>query len=146
MLDGPPHMVCKEKLHMPTFDKLNQTTLRIFSAAALLYCCTNADADSASVTRERQRTYQIDRQRCLSGQTGQNLTSCLQEAGAVLQQPSSHHDEVGASELANNALQRCEAFTGEAQQSCISRMQGHGSVEGSAATGGVLRELIEPGR
>jgi hypothetical protein len=131
---------------MPTVNQPSQTALRILATAALLGCCAIAQAESANGIRERQRTYQTDRQRCLSGQTGQSQASCLQEAGAVLQQPPSQQGEVSADVLAKNALQRCDAFADDARQSCIARMRDDASVQGSAATGGILRELSEPGK
>jgi hypothetical protein len=111
---------------------------------ALLVCSVATQAASAQDPPERQRTYQQERQRCLSGQSGQEQTSCLREAGAVRQQPQSVRDPVSAAQREANAVQRCDPLPDGERQSCIARMQGQGRVEGSAAAGGMLRELTEP--
>jgi hypothetical protein len=119
---------------------------QLFLLGALFLHAGFTHAENPQALRDRQRSYQVDRQRCLAGDTGQNQASCLQEAGAVLQQPLSVQGPVSDAQLAANALQRCDALTGDEHQSCILRMQGSGSVEGSAASGAILRELIEPAR
>jgi hypothetical protein len=138
----------KEFIDMPSFHNLGRiqtlkVAIQIIVSGGLFYVCI-AQAESIDGLKERQRIYQIERQRCLTGHTGQTQTSCLQEAGAVLQQSHRLEDQVNAKQLAENALQRCNAFQGDERQSCIDRMQGHGSVQGSAASGGILRELTEP--
>jgi hypothetical protein len=40
-----------------------------------------------------------------------------------------------------NALQRCQAHTGEDRADCEARIRGEGRVEGSVEGGGLLREL-----
>jgi hypothetical protein len=133
---------------MPNFHNLGRIqtlkiAIQLTVSVGLIYACV-AQAESTDGLKERQSTYQIERQRCLTGHTGQTQSSCLQEAGAVLQQPRRLDDQVDAKQLTENALQRCNAFTGDERQSCIDRTQGHGSVQGSAASGGILRELTEP--
>jgi hypothetical protein len=140
----------KEHPHMPIFNRAvcsqtANTAMRICIASALL-CVSSAHAEGAQSARERQSTYKSDRERCLSGQTGQNQASCLQEAGAVLQQRPSGQGGASPEQLKANALQRCDALTGDDRQSCLSRMQGQGSVQGSAASGGIIRELTEPAK
>jgi hypothetical protein len=135
---------------MPIFHKFerNETlkvAIQIIVSVGLFYAGV-AQAESTDALKARQSTYQMERQRCLTGHTGQTQTSCLQEAGAVLQQPRSQEDPVDAKRLVENALQRCDALTGDEHQSCIARMQGHGSVQGSATSGGILRELTEPAK
>jgi hypothetical protein len=120
-----------------------KVAFQIVVSTGLFYVIV-AQADSADALKERQRTFQIERQRCLTGHTGQTQASCLQEAGAVLHQPRSLEDQVDAAQLAENALQRCNALTGDERQSCIYRIQGQGSVLGSVESGGILRELNEP--
>jgi hypothetical protein len=138
----------QELFDMPIFTNSGRSetlklAIQIIASSGLLFLCV-AQAESADGLKERQRTYQIERQRCLTGDTGQTQTSCLREAGAVLHQPRSLQDPVDAKQLAENALQRCNALKGDERQSCVARMQGHGSVQGSVSSGGILRELTEP--
>lgn len=129
---------------MRVFNNPAKAVFQVFVLGAMLLYVAVTHAGTAQELRERQRTYQNDRQRCLSGQSGQEQTSCLKEAGAALQQPRSAQDPSDAAQLQENALQRCTALAGADRQSCILRMQGQGRVEGSAASGGILRELTEP--
>jgi hypothetical protein len=105
---------------------------------------TAAQAESAQERQQRQRVYQQDRQLCLSGQSQQDQASCLREAGAVRQQDMASKNPPDAEQLLANSLQRCASFTGDEHQSCLARIQGQGKVYGSAAEGGILRELNEP--
>lgn len=129
---------------MRYFNNPAKAAFQIFCMGALLLYGAVTHAGSAQELRERQRVYQQDRQRCLSGQSGQAQASCLQEAGAVLQQGPGAQSPVAAAQLSENALQRCDALPDGERQSCIARMQGQGREEGSAAAGGILRELREP--
>ena len=114
--------------------------------ALLLLGSAAAQAQGAQDARQREREYQQDRQLCLSGQSNQDQATCLREAGAVRQQNTAAQSQASAEEMAANALRRCDVFNGDARQSCLARMQGQGSVQGSAAAGGILRELTEPVR
>jgi hypothetical protein len=129
---------------MPSPYRTTRTANYLLGMLALLVASTATQAESAQSLR--QRVYQQERQLCLSGQTSQSRETCLREAGAVLQQHTAEQSQASSGEMAANALQRCDAFTGDDRQSCIARVQGQGSVQGSAAGGGILRELTEPSR
>jgi hypothetical protein len=111
--------------------------------ALMVIGCASALADSAEGLRQRQSVYQHDRQLCLSGQSNQSQRTCLREAGAALQQNMPAQSQASAGQMEANAVQRCNAFTGDARQSCMGRMQGQASVQGSVGAGGILRELTE---
>jgi hypothetical protein len=113
-----------------------------FGLALLLLGSAAAQAEGAP--EARQRVYQQDRQLCLSGHSNQDQATCLREAGAARQQNTAAQTQPSAEEMAANAVRRCDVFGGDARQSCLARMQGQGSVTGSAAAGGILRELTEP--
>ena len=131
---------------MPYSKCIIRATLQItISGAVYLYVGVSL-AETPRAPLERQRVYQNDRQHCLAGQTGQSQVSCLQEAGAVLHQPFSVRGQVSIFQLRENALQRCEYLRDGQRQSCIARMDGQGRVQGSVASGGILRELTEPGQ
>jgi hypothetical protein len=115
---------------------------RLLGVALLVLVCASAEADSAQATR--QQVYQQERQRCLSGQSTQSQKNCLREAGAALQQNMVGQAQPSAEQQQTNALQRCNAFTtADARQSCMARMQGQGTVDGSVGAGGILRALTE---
>jgi hypothetical protein len=141
MLKPQQLFVCVENLMHPVFQK-SLASSRLIGMALLATVCIGAQAESAQGLR--QRVYQQDRQLCLSGQSHQSQQTCLREAGAARQQNMAAQTQASAEQMEANALQRCQAFSGDARQSCVSRMQGQGSVQGSAAAGGILRELTEP--
>jgi hypothetical protein len=127
---------------MGNFNHSAKRACQVLGLGLLLLYVANSQADSAP--DQRQRTYQADRQRCLSGQSEQDQASCLQEAGAVLQQMPRDNSPVSAAQLQENARQRCAALPDATRPSCLARMEGQGRTEGSAAAGGVYRELSEP--
>lgn len=121
-----------------------KAAFQLVVVGSLLLYGAFSHADGAPDTQARQRAYEEQRQRCLSGQTGQQQASCLQEAGAVRQQGLAAQSTLPAAQLEENSLQRCDALADGERQSCIARMQGNGHVDGSVAGGGILRELREP--
>jgi hypothetical protein len=131
---------------MHNFYARNRVTFRLTGTVLLVLGSLAAQVGNAQDRREVQRVYQHDRQVCLSGQSNQSQATCLREAGAAKQQNMGAHSQASAEQMAANALQRCDAFTGDARQSCVARMQGQGGVQGSVAGGGILRELSEPVR
>ena len=129
---------------MPSLSRTNRASHHLLGMLLWVMGCAAAQAQGAQ--SERQRVYQQDRQRCLSGQSYQSQASCLREAGAALQHNMVGQSTPDAEQMAANAVRRCEAFTGDARQSCLGRIQGPSTVQGSVETGGILRELTEPGR
>lgn len=89
-----------------------------------------------------QARYEQDRAACISGQTNQDRATCLREAGAVLQEarrvgPVGN----GQAQYEQNRLLRCEGLPAADREDCFRRMRGEGTVSGSAASGGIYREL-----
>lgn len=121
-----------------------RATIRLLTMALLVIGGAAAQADSAQGLRQRQSVYQQERQVCLSGQSNQSQQTCLREAGAAMQQNMAAKNQASAEQMGANAVQRCDAFAGDARQSCMARMQGQGTTHGSVAAGGILRELTEP--
>lgn len=105
---------------------------------------TGALAVSTSRGQDVQARYLQERAVCLSGHSNQDRATCLQEAGAAraealrgdLARPAA------SSDFERNAQLRCARLPQPERSDCTARMTGQGSVEGSAAAGGVLRELV----
>jgi hypothetical protein len=115
------------------------TALAAFSA---LFTPALALADSTTPAGAQAR-YERERARCLSGQSQEDQKTCLREAGAALDS-SRHHGLVteSADELAANARRRCDPLPPDDKKDCLARMNGEGTVTGSVAGGGILRELV----
>ncbi len=119
----------------------------VLTGAAFMFSSSlAADSSTASSATER---YQQERAACHTGQTSQELASCLREAGAVLQQarrgdPQAPTQRAGANgpDYAANALKRCDVLPADDRRACIARIQGDGTQRGSVASGGIYRELV----
>jgi hypothetical protein len=110
-------------------------------AASLLLVGGAAIAATAS---DAQLRYQQERKACLSGASHQDRATCLREAGAALQEASRGRLAAGSgSRFGDNAVARCAALPPADRDECVMRMR-EGTTSGSAAQGGVLRELVSP--
>jgi hypothetical protein len=104
-----------------------------------------ANAAAAAAPDGAEARYKRERERCLSGQSQEDTKTCLREAGAALQAAREHDlRNPDAEQLAANARRRCEVFkTDDDRRACLARVSGEGSVAGSVAGGGILREYTE---
>jgi hypothetical protein len=109
------------------------------AAAALVFAGT-ASAASGTLPQAQTR-YQQERAVCISGQSNQDRTTCLQEAGAALQEAKRGHLDDDQSAYAQNRLTRCDRHAGDDREDCLRRMRGEGTVSGSVEGGGIYREL-----
>lgn len=112
------------------------------AAATGLLCASAAVAARSGAVAEAQALYRQDMAVCNSGQSNQDRATCRREArnalaaarlGALTKAPGAYQD---------NALQRCAAHQGPDRSDCEARVRGEGSVEGSVAGGGILRETV----
>lgn len=129
---------------MKTATSALQILRRTAGVAMAIWVCGNAVSVAAQDRSGKQRRFEADRQACLTGQTGQAYKTCLREAYAVLADPASPTAPVSADQLQRNALERCDAQQGDEHTACVARIRGEGTVSGSVAGGGVLRELVTP--
>jgi hypothetical protein len=68
---------------------------------------------------------------------------CLQDADAAYAHAKRNRpSDIAPSSYAANALKRCETLAGDDRRDCIARMAGQGTTSGSAAEGGIYRELV----
>ena len=104
---------------------------------------TTASTDNAAATAR----YQQERAACMNGQSNQDRATCLKEAGAAYAEAKHGGlkvtgDTGGKGARAANATQRCIGLPADDAKACMDRMQGEGSISGSVASGGILRELV----
>ena len=116
------------------------STLALALAAALLPL--DSDAIGKPAAALVQQRYLAERAVCMNGQSNQSLQTCLREAEAARAQALKADLDDGAADYARNAARRCEQLPPDQGQACVARMQGGGTVSGSAASGGVYRELV----
>jgi hypothetical protein len=86
-------------------------------------------------------SYQAEVQACKSGKTQQDQATCLKEArNAAAEKNRGRLNAYGEHE--QNAMARCDVHsTAEDRAACQARVMGMGSVDGSVAGGGLIREV-----
>jgi hypothetical protein len=103
----------------------------------------SAMAASKTASADALARYQQERAVCTSGQSNQDRATCLREAGAAYaqarQEGSVDEDEA---QYSSNARKRCERLPDSDRRDCMARMDGQGTTSGSAAAGGISRELV----
>jgi hypothetical protein len=121
-------------------------TLRpAWALLALIAAATTAPAFGAdkSAAAEARARYLSERAVCTSGQSQQDRATCLQEAAAAYAEARKGTLDSGTADtIRANQLKRCEALPDPERKDCLARMQGSGTTSGSAATGGIYRELV----
>jgi len=123
------------------------TGQKIISSLGLLACAVGAllvagmAAAAGGNLSEAQARYQQDRAACISGQSYQDRTTCLREAGAALQEAKRGRIGDGQSSYEQNRLIRCDRLSAGDREDCLRRMRGEGTVSGSVESGGIYREL-----
>jgi hypothetical protein len=101
-----------------------------------------AVAASKADTADALARYQRERAACMSGQSNQDRTTCLREAGAAYAQAKQGVLDDGPAQYVSNARQRCEKLPDEDRKDCMARMSGQGTTSGTVADGGIYRELV----
>ena len=101
-----------------------------------------ASAALAAPPSDAQARYQAERATCNGGQSHQDLTTCLKEAGAAYEEAKRGRLDDGRAQYQRNALARCDVLPAEERSACHARMQGQGTTRGSVEGGGIYRELI----
>ena len=120
----------------------SRKSLVSFGVAALL-AVTAATAQVATGTTgiDASGSYQQEVKACLTGKTQQDQATCLLEArNAQADKKRGVLDNAGA-QFDANAASRCGVLSGEDKAACQARVIGYGSISGSVAAGGVLREV-----
>ena len=102
----------------------------------------NPKPQAPSPSAEIQARYEQERARCLDGTSNQDRATCLKEAGAARDAARRGLLEQGSATYRRNQMERCNALPTEEAKDCRARMRGQGTVEGSAQSGGIYRELV----
>jgi hypothetical protein len=120
---------------------------KIISSVVLAACAVGvllaagAAAAAGGKLSDAQARYQQDRAACMSGQSYQDRTSCLREAGAALQEAKRGGVKDDRTAYERNQLLRCDRLTAGDREDCLRRMRGEGTASGSVEGGGIYREL-----
>lgn len=125
---------------MKSTDARSRKSLISFGAIALL-AVGAATAQVATTGIDATGSYQSEVQACLSGNTQQDRADCLKEArNAQAEKQRGRLESYG--NLETHAMNRCQVHQdNEDRAACRARIMGMGSVDGSVAGGGLIREV-----
>lgn len=116
-----------------------QRWVRLAGGALAALSMLAAVAGTATDGRAR---YEAERAACLNGNSNQDQSTCLKEAGAANDEARRGGLKDGDVEYRKNALIRCKALPEKDRPDCKARIEGDGKVSGSALEGGILRERV----
>ncbi len=117
--------------------------LAIGLCAGALFGMTGVGAADRATIAAAEKEYKEARTACLAGQSHQDRPTCLQEAGAALQEARRGVlATAGSADYEKNRLLRCEHQPQADRDLCERRMNGEGTVSGSVKGGGIYRELV----
>jgi len=115
------------------------------SAAAAQVAVADAQTDASGAPTgaaiDTTGSYASEVQSCMAGNTGENRATCLREARNAQADKKRGFMNKDSKDFEMNARARCSALSGDDRAACDARMSGYGSVSGSVAGGGVLREV-----
>jgi hypothetical protein len=121
---------------------LSRPTLALLMLGAVL-ASASAMAASKTASADALARYQQERAICMTGQSNQDRATCLREAGAAYAEAKRRASgSADPAQYTANALKRCERLPEDDRRDCMARMQGQGTTSGSAASGGIYRELV----
>ena len=112
------------------------------TAAGTLLCASAAFAAEPGNSSSAQARFRQDMAVCNSGQSNQDAGTCREEARRALAAARRGALDDAPGQYQQNAQQRCSALQGGDRTDCEGRMRGEGTVAGSVAAGGLLRETV----
>jgi hypothetical protein len=112
---------------------------RTFAACVLGGLAVLPAAQAADLAEAR---YRQELAACDKGPPDQDLAACRLEArNAWAEAKRGRLNGESAAQYQQNALQRCQAHTGDDRADCEARMRGEGRVDSSVEGGGLLHEI-----
>jgi hypothetical protein len=120
---------------------LSRPTLAVLVLGAV-FASAFALAASKTDSADALARYQRERAVCMSGQSNQDQATCLREAGAAYAQAKKGGLGDDPVQYKANTSKRCERLPDADRRDCVARMDGQGTTSGSAAAGGIYRELV----
>ena len=126
------------------FWRASSPLLQTLGVVSLFFLANPAGAAGQGVS-EAQARYQAERAACTNGSSNQDRATCLKEASAAYQATRSGQlGAAGKQSYDSNQKDRCDPLPAPDRADCLRRMNGEGSVSGSAQDGGKIRELVTP--
>ena len=117
------------------------TAAALFAITAAAAQVAGGNAAPVGAPLDDSGSYASEVRACNEGMTAEDQATCLQEARNAQAARKSGELDAGRQDYAANARARCNVLNGEDRAACEARMMGYGTVSGSVAGGGVLREV-----
>ena len=123
--------------------RFSRKSIVSFASAALIAVTAAAAqvAAPADNALDTSGNYRSEVQACMQGKTGEDQATCLKEARNAQADKKRGVLDNASGQFQANARARCDVLNGEDKAACQARMMGYGSVTGSVAGGGLLREV-----
>ncbi|MEK8033009.1 hypothetical protein AACH06_19475 [Ideonella sp. DXS29W] len=119
------------------------TLVAFASAPANAAGTSTATAPAATSPSAARAQYARDTARCRTlPLKSTQRANCLSEASTALAQAQPDKPTEAPDVLIRNAMRRCDPLPEPDKRDCLARMQGQGTLSGSVASGGILRELV----
>lgn len=119
------------------------TLVAFASAPAHAAGTSTAKAPAATSPSAARAQYARDTARCRTlPLKSTQRANCLSEASTALAQAQPDKPTEAPDVLIRNAMRRCDPLPEPDKRDCLARMQGQGTLSGSVASGGILRELV----
>jgi len=122
-------------------DRADMMRIACHLALACLLPAIAIGTAHAEPMAQARADYQKQKADCLNGQTSEGKKTCLREAAAAFNDAKSGRLNKTNGNFEQNATARCQVFKNEDDRDLCERRQREGSVTGSVAGGGDLREL-----
>jgi hypothetical protein len=97
--------------------------------------------DATGAALDNSGNYGSEVRACMTGKTAEDQATCLKEARNAQADRKRGLMDASNANYVSNARARCSVLSGEDKAACDARMMGYGTVSGSVAGGGVLREV-----
>lgn len=112
-----------------------------FLTALLLTTAVSAQVASGTTGIDATGNASSEMAACNNGTTQQDRATCITEVKNANAAKRAGQLDNASQRRAANALERCQALSGDDKVACEARMAGYGETEGSVAGGGVIREI-----
>lgn len=115
--------------------------LRAAGAMVAMFSVATAFAAGGSAGDAKSR-HERESAACMDGSSQQDRATCLQEAGAALDEARRGRLDARNAAHEGNATARCNALPAKDRSDCVARINGAGTTSGSVRDGGIYRELV----
>ena len=113
----------------------------LFFTSLLLTTAVSAQVSSGTTGIDATGNASSEMAACNNGTTQQDRATCIKEVQNANAAKRAGQLDNASQRPAANALQRCQALSGDDKVACEARMAGYGETKGSVAGGGVIREI-----